>query len=567
MSAADQLVFEDSLSSETPSTPFSDKSYVFVIDQNQGSYSSNQVLIDTTSLSTNDRFAMYSEGYIELPTIISVNAGTMVLGNAGTPASFNGQSIPFGIGIKNGWHHLVHSVQVDYNGKTVVQQTPFTNAYTSFRLLSTLSQEDVQKYGASIGFAKDTATSWRYSAAGSADGQYVSNNRNHPSVQVVAGAVSSQTAVSTGATHNAGLLERQMHFNQDLVIDDQWKTFMSASNAGQTGKGYYSNVTGAGYKAWYAIARLRLKDLSSFFDEMPLVRGAQMKITLTLNTGSITLTGAATPTMTPAAANVSMSNGTCPFMIASSAANQGMNALVANAAGTFTVNLSVGRVSNSALLSNGVTHPSLQACRLYVPMYQFSPEFAQQYLTLGTKRKVTFREVTSFQVNNISAGGVFNSLLSNGLPNPKRLIILPFQSTTMTPAVISPLLSPFDTAPATTTPMVSLTQLNVQVAGRNVWASNAIYDYEDFMHELSETGLNGGKTTGLSSGLLSELDFSQNYRFYVCNLGRRLPNELDVPKSVSITGTNNSQVALDLLVFVEYEKAINVDVATGQWLE
>lgn len=96
---------------------------------------------------------------------------------------------------------------------------------------------------------------------------------------------------------------------------------------------------------------------------------------------------------------------------------------------------------------------------------------------------------------------------------------------------------------------------------------NEQYDYEQFLNELSDTGLNGGKTTGLGSGLLTELDFQSSYRFYVCNLGRRLPNEDGIPKAIQIMGTNASNLAIDLYCFIEYERSVSLDVVTGMIAE
>ena len=84
---------------------------------------------------------------------------------------------------------------------------------------------------------------------------------------------------------------------------------------------------------------------------------------------------------------------------------------------------------------------------------------------------------------------------------------------------------------------------------------------------LGDSGINGGKTTGLCSGLLSALDFQTSYRYIVCDLGRRLTTEEGVPKSIQILGQNQSNQPLDLFVFVEYEKSLSIDVVTGQKLE
>jgi uncharacterized alkaline shock family protein YloU len=42
-----------------------------------------------------------------------------------------------------------------------------------------------------------------------------------------------------------------------------------------------------------------------------------------------------------------------------------------------------------------------------------------------------------------------------------------------------------------------------------------------------------------------------------------LPVEESVPKSVSITGQNQSNQTLDLMVFVEYKVSVSVDALSG----
>ena len=560
--SADHLVFEESLTPDPTGTPFSDKDFVYALDQNQGSYS-GQILLDTTTLSNSDRFANYREAYIEIPVVLSLSNSTTTAGNAATANSFNGQSCPFGMALKNGFYQLVHSISVDINGKTLVSQQPYVNMYTQFKLMSTFSQEDLAKFGASIGFAPDTSTSYQYSAAASADGINTCNNRNNPSWQSTAGGASTGTTASTGQAFNGGLLARQQNLAMDLSADTLWRTYMTSANAASVGKAYYANMSAAAYKVWFLVAKVRLKDVCPLFNSMPLVKGAAIKVTLYTNTGSATVTNvAAGPTMTTTAANVSILGGTLPFMVASSTANNGLNGLVTQAGnGNVIANVSIARVTNSSLASYNAAHPTLTACRLYVPLYQFTPEMAGQYLSLGTTKKVKYTDIQSFQVLNTAAGGTFNALISNGIPNPQRVILIPFHSYS---AVLSPLLSPFDSAPGTSTPLISLTQLNVQVGGQNTWTMNELYDYEQFLHELVQTGVNGGQTTGLASGLISQLDFEHSYRYYVCNVGRRLPAQDGVPQSIQIQGTNNSALAIDLYVFVEYERSFTLDVASGE---
>ena len=71
---------------------------------------------------------------------------------------------------------------------------------------------------------------------------------------------------------------------------------------------------------------------------------------------------------------------------------------------------------------------------------------------------------------------------------------------------------------------------------------------------------------GVSSGLISENDFSRGMRYYYGNCSRILPSEEGVSRSISVTGQNNSTIPTDLLVFVIYKKSITIDISNGQVL-
>jgi hypothetical protein len=70
-------------------------------------------------------------------------------------------------------------------------------------------------------------------------------------------------------------------------------------------------------------------------------------------------------------------------------------------------------------------------------------------------------------------------------------------------------------------------------------------------------------TDGLTSGLLSSQDWQREYCYWYVNVGRMLPVEESVPKSVQIIGTNQSAKAVDLWCFLEYGCEVAIDILTG----
>ena len=89
------------------------------------------------------------------------------------------------------------------------------------------------------------------------------------------------------------------------------------------------------------------------------------------------------------------------------------------------------------------------------------------------------------------------------------------------------------------------------------------YERQNFVDEVyGSRSINGGLVSGLSSGLINRYDWALS-PYYYANLSRVDGVSVNVPKSVSISGTNLSPKAVTYMVFLEIEKQISVDVLTG----
>jgi hypothetical protein len=129
------------------------------------------------------------------------------------------------------------------------------------------------------------------------------------------------------------------------------------------------------------------------------------------------------------------------------------------------------------------------------------------------------------------------------------------------------ILSPFTSAPASPDP-ISLTNLNFQISGRNIFISNLLYDYEVFAEQLvSSNQLNGSLTTSLASGQIGFAEFENLYRYYYANISRSIPSEDGVAKAVQVQGTNNSTQSVNFVVFLEFERTLTVDLRSGARVE
>ena len=189
-------------------------------------------------------------------------------------------------------------------------------------------------------------------------------------------------------------------------------------------------------------------------------------------------------------------------------------------------------------------------------------------------KKVVYNDFFQYTIPAISPG-TFNTLVSNGLPNLRSVLVVPtidkLSNGSETAAggnyagvTSSSLLSPFSSTGGSPDP-IPITQFQVQLSGKNVFNQNQEYDYRQFVEQLvASNQLNGGMTTGLGSGLIGFNDFEQLYRYYYVNCSRGLPQDMGVSKSIQIQGQTTTAATVSLLVFAEFERSISINVASGQ---
>jgi hypothetical protein len=481
-------------------------------------------------------------------------------------------------------------------GTTVIQQTPYINMWNSFKLLTSMSLNDIQTQGATIGFYPDDPLSFGLSfaaARGTSAGQGVCNNTANctsPNNQTNLGTSFNVYEAGRG---NIGWLKRIQYINYDPAgvpsntAGDTYSTLLSAVSCNQVWKSYISNkIDGVangqqGILQISVMATIYLKHIHSFFSMCPLLKGVFMKMTMNLNNTSTSLQiiGGNNLSVT------SVSNplgGVNPLMISSAGATQGSVSLGTIATG-YTANVSVGAVClNGAMTSvAGVATGVLaRSIYLYIPAYTFNPIFEQAYLSAPIKT-IKYTDLYQYQVLNITAGTNFNNLLTNGIANIKSVLLIPFFSATASatttangvtvstatgiPVGMPVYQSPFDPAgTGCTSPLVQLSNFNVVISGQNAIYNTQRYSFEQFNNQLyGKNAVNGGMTDGLTSGFINQLAFDMEYCYYYVDVSRMLPVEESVPKSVQIIGQNYSGKAVDLWCMIEYGVDISIDVLTG----
>ena len=147
----DLVTYSKSVEEKSSESVFLNQSYLSVLDSNNGSYSSSQSTLETTSLASSDRFMDYREAYLSIPLLLTLGNAT----NANNAGLVDATDVSKIMGLKNSYTSLIHSMSVDLNGTNIIQSTPFSELYNAFKLMTSLSWADVATQGPTIGFYPD----------------------------------------------------------------------------------------------------------------------------------------------------------------------------------------------------------------------------------------------------------------------------------------------------------------------------------------------------------------------------------------------------------------------------
>ena len=380
---SDKLVFDLAQEVEGAPNVFVRKDWINILDNQNQNYNNNQSVLDTSQLSNSNKYMSYRESYFSIPFLLTLATlnDTLLAGvaqaNAGSNTGFlpggrnvtagavaptylspDGTALPSNcdnaIGLKNWFGQIIHSFTLDYNGTTIIQQTPYVNMWNSFKLMTSLSMSDVRTQGATIGFYPDDATSWTWTpstgsaavnwqAAGagavgvytpsivpySPSGSGICNNTN----AIENGPVSLGLFNGRSGRGNTGFYQRQQYvnFDGDALTGSYIASLSTETSAGaapavanwSSQYGTYNSLISGGVASasnllwksyvltkvnqqsvtlnnaaayipgvWQCaiIATVYLKHVHSFFNMCPLLKGVFMKMTMNLNNTSTQFT-------------------------------------------------------------------------------------------------------------------------------------------------------------------------------------------------------------------------------------------------------------------------------------
>lgn len=541
-SSSDQVVFQESVEGQDHSNLFQSKKWTYITDASSSNGTFNgQLQFDLNTLSSQNQWTDLSQAYIQFPVKLSIKNSTAVAPGASTVLAAT---------IKNGFHQFVDSVQVTIGGSTIQSSQIFTNIDTQYKILSEWSQDELLKYGPSLGIALDDYLPSTDTAIGTTES--LDN----------AAPITGVTGFDMTYAKNPGFKSRMLMLNNNVTAASALGSSILGTNASLMGKGRAQAGTSAAANAdvfvLYALGTIRLKDISDAISKLPLVKGLKGFIYVNYNAGTSLCSNNGTTAAIDTIVNTA-TFGRCMPGFLNDSSTGGIQIGTGAAAGfTFTAEISA---TASATLTTA-TAP-MQNARLVAPYYVATPEVDR---ALTTKKTIRYNErfVTQFA---IGASNQVNLTLTPGISNPKRVILYPYftgGNSVNTGFLANPLLSPVDSVPATTSPFAALKDLQLYVGNVPMFQSPITLDYDTFLNEVAQQGLDGGLSDQQASGLLSQRLWNQLYRFYTCDIGRRMGSEDGCSKSVQVQCSNATSCPMSVIAIIWYEREITVDTASGQ---
>jgi hypothetical protein len=590
--AVDDYTFLKNFHHSLPSDKVLDTTWMYQNDSTN-TYDGGRLEFDLSQFANNGttNYQDWARALLVIPLVITINTSTNATGPTGGLASRS----DIAVALKSSFVNLINNVLLLVNTRSFTSNNPLQNIPAYFTQLVSASQDDL-KNKSYLGFEfLDNANSVDYitATAGTAlnvktfnGAGIVNNTALTPALEA---AYVTTPSINKGDMNNTGFYRRARQFKninqmatklQDethLKNETKDYTYCYAMADSDGGANAANDLAGrvSTYQVYYTTAVIKLSDITGgYFGQLGLIKGAHyVKLVMDVNCqGSLTLNKA----VNGAAGTVNIAYGsgtfgnTCPLQINSTGIN-----VTATEATTICASIGIAKPPNSLVSGyGGKQHNTLglahniSNARVYVPSVKLSLDAEQALISKGVSKKIQFTDFIQTTAS-ISSNNNLQMVVTNSIKNATGLLIVPMISKNINGSLtganagiantVSVLQSPF--YPAVPCPL-SLTNLNVNVGGQNVFQQQMSYTWEMFLEQISGLkSTNGGQEYGLSSCLISKSDWENMYRYYYVHFPN---NTNDSVNSISLSCYNNNSVAVDLLIFVLQTKTALVDILTGQ---
>lgn len=542
-SVSDQYLINDLLTESDKEVFFKSKRWNYIVDSSsQGGVFPQQIQLNLQTLGAQGDYVDLKNAYVQFPYRVRIfNSGS----GAQTPAASNIYSTV----LKNGFYHTLDSCQIIIDNDTINMNQKYTNIPAHFKVLTEWDEEALNIYGPTLGlgplddFTASTATT----------------GLNNLSINTL---IPNTKGFDLTTTSNTAIAPRQYEQNIDATTTTTALNYIAgASNARLSGKSAVqtstsSTAVNADCYVQFVLVTIKLSHISPAIQKMPPVKNLKGFIYLNHNSSRVSFTTASTSTISSWSYS-SISGSQTPVMLINS--SSGFQP-ASGATNTWTLEASVSGVPSTNLTS---CLPPINYCRLVAPVYEANPDTDA---SLSITKSIRYNERYN-NYFNINANGSFSGTITIGLPNIKGLLMVPYFTNTTNQAgtgtaSYDPVTSPFEVAPASTSVIPLLRNLQVIYGNKPVFTQPVNMSYELFLNEISELGNMGNNDAMVASGLLNEKTWSNLYRYHYVDLSRRSISDENQSKSILVSCENGTNFNMNVLCFVFYEREFTIDTAT-----
>lgn len=519
---------------ESSASPIKKTVVTRIRDSNQGSYAGNQFSLDTRSLiSSNDMFAL-SEAHLEIPYTITVSALADM------------DKTNFLLALKHGYYSKIAGISVKLDNQALCTYTNLSNLYTHFNVMSTMNESDMKTVGNLIGFHKDESCGYSYNVAQSVNGIGecdTTGNDTSNGLKIDTDLTYKQTRINNGFVKRAEFINYR---EDDALLAPFVKT-------GRANEIFKSSVTHtADTKTYNVCAIVRLSDIHDVFKSMPVLRNPNLNLVVQFHSCNTYITVDNTNQYQPGVITNPVNNF-CNYQIKPCIAG-----IIADA-GTFGIVETMGNSSRNIV-------------ELVIPKIEMNPDDELRYLEdMGNDHLVKYTDIHS-NTETFSSPAIswqINSALS-AMTGMLLLVRLGSNGAALTgdnAATMSVDHSPFTSCPNYLCSAQAVSNFQVLLSNKPIFEAPVQYNYDMYLDMMRAKSINGfSSNASITSGLITRKDWEESsYGYIYVSLPKSTNMHADQSLQVRFNNDNIAKVQrLDLVAFVEVEKAYEIDVNTGK---
>ena len=557
---------------------FTDKQWNSKADLSGGVYQAQNSLVefDLSNIYRSDGYSDVSDYYAVIPTCMVACAVTAAGATVAVPTS--GYAL---CSLKNNYQNLIHSIEMTLNGKTIHDHQSFVNIYSNFKMLSSMSPSDLKSNNTNFGMASDLdnhrSMRFRTAAVGAAtngvSGFGITNN-----VPFDTTASFLQTIAQNNGKGNPALIQR-INRTVDTTANSTYNGLFGTNRImteDQLKAEYKPHYTVSGdFMYWFDYAIINLKYIVDAIAKIGLVKKAELKLKMYVNTGAVSVDvwGANTADCSYGAVTTTFAN-TCPINVnLLTGAAVGAGGFVATAEYVI-AGLYISKPPSSFNGGGALTVPITQnqspltQCVLYHSNIKLDNQSDTEYANANRAKKIVYEKILYANSTGIGIGNQIDKIITSSIKNPIAVVIIPFIAKNLAGGLaLSAALpfaqyeSPYDSAPSTGAPL-SITNISITLGGIKVANEVLNYTYENFLHQVSLAETIASSDIGLNVGLINQ-EYWESNRVYYVDLARSRDIDKTVSRELIVKGKNSSNVPIDCVIFAVYLDEFNIDVVTG----